>query len=56
MTDLDLEEFRIQMGWSKREMAKRFGVTDHTVYNYLNGRTPIPGPVCKLIEEWTRKN
>lgn len=55
MDSIELENFRQQIGWSKKELADRLDITANTVYNYLNNKTSIPGPVCKLIQVWREK-
>jgi len=55
MTKSDFENFRKQIGWNKKEMANRLKVSEQTVNAYSKGKTPIPGPVCQLINEWKER-
>lgn len=44
----EFESIRKQIGWTKRELAIRLGITERTIYGYMAGN-PIPGPVEKLM-------
>jgi len=49
MTSLDLEKTRKQIGWTKRELAKRLGVSERTIHSYIREERIVPHPVEKLI-------
>ena len=49
MTGEELEKIRIRLGWTKKELAKRIGVTEVTVNKYIKHNTTIPKPVENLV-------
>lgn len=49
MTAEDLEKIRKQIGWTKREMAKRIGIGERTIHAYIREQRDIPEPIAKLI-------
>ena len=49
MTANEMDHHRKQLGWSKREMAKRLGVHERTLHGYLRDENVIPEPIEKLV-------
>lgn len=45
-----LIRLREKLGFSQREMAKEFGVTQGAIGLWERGERPITGPIMKLIE------
>ncbi|EEM1820660.1 helix-turn-helix domain-containing protein [Salmonella enterica subsp. enterica] len=56
MTALEVSMYRIsrllsETGWSQAELARRIGVTQQTVQQWVSGRaTPKPASLDKLVE------
>lgn len=56
MTALEVSMYRIsrllsETGWSQAELARRIGVTQQTVQQWISGRaTPKPASLDKLVE------
>jgi len=46
----EMEAIRKQLGWSKREMAKRFCVNERTVHGWLRGEHEISKQVEKIAK------
>lgn len=46
---------RESMGWSMRELAKRFGVTHGAVSQWESGESQMSGPALKLLEMFEKK-
>lgn len=45
----ELDTIRVRLGWSKKELAKRIGVDERTIYGYYRTKKQIPEPTAKLI-------
>jgi len=46
VTDRDLERMMTRMGWSRREMCRRLGITQDRLRRYLRRQVPVP----RLVE------
>lgn len=55
MNYIEMDEIRNRLGWSKRELAKRIGVGDKTIYAYYRNKSNIPEPVAKLMQMLAEK-
>ena len=44
MTAAQLRTLMNKLGWTRRELAKRWGYTEKQVGRFLNGDSPIPPP------------
>ncbi|NOR27537.1 MAG: helix-turn-helix domain-containing protein [Lutibacter sp.] len=42
MNSKELDQIRNEMGWTKREMAKRLGISEVTLNRYINKDNNIP--------------
>ena len=54
MTGKELDDIRKKIGWTKRVLAKKLGVTETTVYNYI-GKEEIPESICILVNMYVEK-
>lgn len=55
MEGKEMEEIRLKIGWTKRELANRLGVSEITIFNYIKKNTAIPEPVSKLMQMLAEK-
>lgn len=55
MTGQDIEEKRIALGWSKKVLAERLGVSEVTINRYTIKNTNVPEPVAKLMKMLAEK-
>ena len=39
-----------RLGWSTQRMATELRCSERSLWYYLNGGRPVPGPVSKLID------
>lgn len=46
----ELDKIRKRLGWTKRELAKRIGVGERTIYGYYYNKSDIPEPISKLLK------
>ena len=51
MTPQQLEEIITELDWTQRKAAIQFLVSPMTVYNWLNGKTPIHPHTAAYIEK-----
>ncbi|NOR27557.1 MAG: helix-turn-helix domain-containing protein [Lutibacter sp.] len=50
MSPEEFENIRKDLGWTKRKLAYKLGITEGKIYNYLNGTTKaIPRPIQILM-------
>ena len=49
MTHDEFYSIKAELGWSASRTACELCVSNATVWRYLSGRSPIPGPVARLM-------
>ena len=45
-----LRSAKRRLGWSTQRLAAELRCSERSVWYYLNGDRPVPGPVSKLID------
>lgn len=51
MTGQELKQARVKMKMTRRELARKLGVTETTLYRWETGRVRIQGPAAIAIAE-----
>ena len=49
MNGQELSEALKQIGWNPTELARRLGIRVHSIFDWLNGRRPVPDNVADWL-------
>jgi len=52
MTPTELAAILRLLELTQREAAERLGIDHSTLWRYLHGQQPIPGPVAAAVRAW----
>lgn len=56
MTPERFEYIRKQLGWSKRVLSQRLGMSEATIWNYVNGNTKIKKYIATIMEDYAKQH